>query len=176
MLDSLITSKTRIKLLMKFFINSDTTAYLHNLASEFGESISNIRNELNRLEDAHLIESRMVQNKKLYQANTKHPYYENIHHLLLKYVGIDQVVDILVKSIVHLEQAYITDSFAAGTPGNIIDLVLVGKNVDDDYLNKLVHKTESNLSFKIRYITVKPDELSQYIHDKSKSLLIWTAE
>ena len=37
MLESLITSKTRIKLLIKFFINSDTTAYLRNLAEEFGE-------------------------------------------------------------------------------------------------------------------------------------------
>jgi len=176
MLDSLITSKTRIKLLMKFFINCDTTAYQHNLADEFNESLSNIRNELNRLEDAHLIESKMVQNKKLYRANVSHPYYEDIHHLLLKYVGIDQVVDVLVKSLTHLEHAYITDGFAAGNPGNIIDLVLVGQNFDNDYLNRLVRKTEENLAFKIRYITVKPEELSKYIHDKSKSLLIWTAE
>jgi len=174
MLDSLITSKTRIKLLMKFFINSDTTAYLHNLVGEFGESTSNIRNELNRLEDAKLVVSRMIQNKKLYQANVKHPYYEDIHRLLFKYVGIDQVLDILVRRIGHLEKAYITDSFAEGTPGNIIDLVLVGSNFDDVYLNKLVHRTEENISFKIRYITVKPDELTKYIHDKSKSLLIWS--
>lgn len=176
MLDSLITSKTRIKLLKKFFINSDTTAYLHTLATEFGESISNIRNELNRLEEAQLIVSKMIQNKKLYQANTKHPYYEDIHHLLHKYVGIDQVVDELVKSIGNLEKAYITDGFAEGIPGNIIDLVLVGINFNDALINKLVRKTEENLALKIRYITVKPNELTQYINDKSKSLLIWSAK
>jgi len=37
MLDSLITSKTRIKLLLKFFLNTSTHAYLRGLADEFGE-------------------------------------------------------------------------------------------------------------------------------------------
>lgn len=176
MLDSLITSKTRIKLLMKFFINSNTTAYLRNLASEFGESTNSIRQELNRLEDAKLIEAKTVQNKKVYHANINHPYFKDIHHLLLKYVGIEQIVDELVMRIGHLEKAYITEDFAEGKPGNIIDLILVGRNFNDAYLNKLVHKTESTISFKIRYITIKPEELSQYIHDKISSLLIWSAE
>lgn len=176
MLDSLITSKTRIKLLMKFFINCDTTAYLRNLANEFGESTNGIRQELNRLEDAQLIEAETVQNKKVYHANTNHPFFGDIHRLLLKYVGIDQVVDELVKRIGHLEKAFITNDFAQGKPGNIIDLVLVGRNFDDAYLNQLVRKTEMNVSFKIRYITVSPDELPQYIQDKTKSLLVWSAD
>ena len=36
MIESLISSKTRIKLLMKFFLNPDVTAYLRGLAEEFG--------------------------------------------------------------------------------------------------------------------------------------------
>jgi hypothetical protein len=176
MLDSLITSKTRLKLLMKFFINSNTTAYLRNLATEFGESTNGIRQELNRLEEAKLLESEAIQNKKVYHANTNHPYYEDIHHLLLKYVGIDQIVDELVKRVGNLEKAFITNDFAQGNPGKIIDLVLVGTNFDDAYLNQLVKVTETNVSFKIRYITVEPEELSQYIQDKTKSLLIWSAK
>jgi len=174
MLDSLITSKTRLKLLMRFFINSDTSDYLRNLAGEFGESTNSVRLELNRLEDAKLLLTKTALNKKLYYANVKHPYYEDLHNLLLKYVGIDQVVDTLVKQIKHLDKAFITNSFAQGRPSNIIDLVLVGKNLDEVNLNQLVHKTEASVTFKIRYITVKPDELSQYIKDKSKSLLIWS--
>ena len=175
MLESLITSKTRIKLLMKFFINSDTTAYLRNLASEFGESTNGIRQELNHLEEAKLIEAETVQNKKVYHANINHPYFGDIHRLLLKYVGIDQIVDELVKRIGHLEKAFITNDFAQGKPGKIIDLILVGSNFNDAYLNKLAKKTEANVSFKIRYITVEPAELPQYIQDKTKSLLVWSA-
>ena len=176
MLDSLITSKTRIKVLMKFFINSDTTAYLRNLSSEFGESTNGIRLELNRLEEAKLIEAKTVQNKKVYCANTNHPYFVDIHHLLLKYVGIDQVVDELIKRIGHLEKAFVINDFAQGKPGEVLDLLLVGSGFNISYLNKLVQKVEGNVSFKIRYITVDPDELSPYIEDKTKSLLVWSAE
>jgi len=175
MLDSLITSKTRIKLLMKFFINSNTTAYLRNLASEFGESTNAIRQELNRFEEANLLKSESVLNKKVYHANTIHPYFGDLHRLLLKYVGIDQVVDELVNRIGHLEKAFVTNDFAQGKPGNIIDLVLVGSDFDEAYLNQLAKKAEANVSFKIRYITVEPVELPQYIQDKTKSLLVWSA-
>ena len=40
MLESLITSKTRIKLLLKFFINPLTKGYLRELAKEFDGKIS----------------------------------------------------------------------------------------------------------------------------------------
>jgi len=79
MLDSLITSKTRTKLLMKIFINSNMPACFRNLASRFGDSTNDIRQEINRLEDAHPFESELVQNKKVYPANTMHPFYEYIH-------------------------------------------------------------------------------------------------
>jgi len=174
MLESLITSKTRIKLMIKFFINSNTTAYLRNLSEEFGESTNGIRQELNRFEDAKLLESKTEQNKKLYKANTKHPYFKDMHRLLLKYVGIEEIVDSVVNHIGELEKGYIINDFAQGNPGNILDLLLVGKNFDHDYLNKLIRKAEESVSFKIRYIAVSPDEASQYIPDKTKTLLVWS--
>ena len=139
MLDSLITSKTRIKLLMKFFINSDTTAYLRNLAGEFGESTNGIRQELNRFEDAQLLQSEVRQNKKIYKANIQHPYFGEIHHILLKYVGIDQVVDDVVKRVGDLKKAFIINDFAQGKPGKVIDLILVGNQFDEEYLLSLIH-------------------------------------
>ena len=38
MLDNLITSKTRQRLLIKFFISQANKAHLNGLANEFGES------------------------------------------------------------------------------------------------------------------------------------------
>jgi hypothetical protein len=176
MLDSLITSKTRLKLLMKFFINSEMTGYLRHLAAEFGESTNGIRQELNRFEDAKLLESLTVHNKKYYRANTKHPYFADLHELLLKYVGIDRIVDDLVKRVGDLVQAYVINDFAQGLPGNIMDLVLVGGRFDHAYLDQLVRKTEANVTFKIRYLTVTPAELPCYVNDGTPSLKIWDCE
>jgi hypothetical protein len=173
MLDSLITSKTRLKLLMRFFINSQNTAYLRNLSSEFGESTNGIRLELNRFEDAELLESQLVQNKKVYRANTKHPYYEDIHHLLLKFVGIDQIVEQVVKRVGALQQAYIINDFAQGKPGRVLDLLLVGDTFDTEYINSLVAKVETDLSFSIRFVTLQQAELDAYLPDKTKSLKVF---
>lgn len=50
-----------------------------------------------------------------------------MHHLLLKYVGIDKIVDGVAKHIGELERGYIINDFAQGNPGNILDLLLIGK-------------------------------------------------
>ena len=55
MLNQLITSKTRLRLLIKFFISQANKGYLNGLAVEMGESTNSIRKELNHLYDAGYI-------------------------------------------------------------------------------------------------------------------------
>jgi len=92
-LDTLITSKTRIKLLLRFFLNSNTSSYLRNLEADFEESTNAIRLELNRFEKAGLLISGMERNRKVFKANTNHPLFPDINNILRKYVGFDQIVD-----------------------------------------------------------------------------------
>ena len=49
MLSSLITSKTRLRMLIKFFVSAANNGYLNGLANEFNESTNSIRKELNNL-------------------------------------------------------------------------------------------------------------------------------
>lgn len=173
MLESLITSKTRIKLLVKFFINSQTKAYLRSLESEFGESTNAIRIELNRFEKAGLLESSSEGNRKYYKANTGHAFFNDIHHLLLKYVGIDTIIDTVLSKIGHLERAYITGDFARGIQSKVIDILLVGTQLDHNYINKLIQKAEEVVSFKVRYISIAPDEFNNYFEPGEPCLLVW---
>ena len=52
MLETLITSKTRLRILIKFFINVTNNGYLRGLAEEMNESTNSIRKELNNLSEA----------------------------------------------------------------------------------------------------------------------------
>ncbi len=45
----IISSKTRIKLLIRFFFNPATRSYLRELAKEFNVSTNSVREELNQL-------------------------------------------------------------------------------------------------------------------------------
>jgi DNA-binding transcriptional ArsR family regulator len=172
-LESLITSKTRIKLLVKFFINSQTKAYLRSLETEFGESTNSIRIELNRFEKAGLLESSSEGNRKYYKANTGHAFFNDIHHLLLKYVGIDTIIDTVLNKVGHLERAYITGDFARGIQSKVIDILLVGTNLDHNYINKLIQKAEEMVSFKVRYISIAPGEIEEYFDPNEPCLLVW---
>ena len=174
MLESLITSKTRIKLLVKFFINSQTTGYLRNLASEFGESTNAIRLELNRFEEAGLLAAQKDGNRKYYKANTQHPFFKDINRMLMKHVGIDSIIDNVIEKVGKLEKAFITGDMARGIQSNIVDLILVADEVDYNYLNQLVKKAEEMVSFKIRYMVVAINELSDYLKQTNDYILVWS--
>jgi hypothetical protein len=175
MIDTLISSKTRIKLLLKFFLNSNNKAYLRNLEEEFGESTNAIRIELNRFEQAGMLTSSSEGNKKVFSANTRHPLFGDIRSIVMKYVGIDQIVEYVIKRLGLLEEVYLVGEFARGLSGDIIDLVFVGK-IDQQFLAELVSKVEKRINRRIRYIVFDAESFSvEKIRDnRAEPLLLWS--
>jgi DNA-binding transcriptional ArsR family regulator len=163
MLDSLVTSQTRIKLLKKFFLNSSTRAHLRGLETEFGESSNAIRIELNRFEDAGLLHSLRDGNKKIYQANSKHPLYKDIHSIILKETGIDRVVEKVIHRIGNLLCVYLTGDFARGKDSPVIELILVGADIDREYLARKVVQAEGLVGRKVSYIVLEPEEADDHL-------------
>lgn len=174
MLDTLITNKTRIKLLIKFFLNSRSKSYLRNLEQEFNESSNAVRVELNKFENAGLLKSQAQGNKKFYSANTKHPLYHDIHNILLKHLGIDQVMDEIIANLGNLKKVYLIGDFAKGIDSNIIDLLLVG-DIHKDYLAKIIGKIEKLVSRKLRYLIFGEEEVVGFLKEKTQEeyLLLW---
>ena len=176
MLDTLITSKTRIKLLLKFFLNSNASSYLRNLEGEFRESTNGIRLELNKFEKAGLLQSHMSGNKKLYQANTSHPLFRDIHNILLKYIGFDQIIDTVIDKLGNVHKVYLVGSFARGVDSEVIDLLLVGDDINREYLARLTDRGEKLIKRKIRYLTYNKNEIRGIIESYASDeiLLLWT--
>ena len=83
MLNSIITSQTRIKLLLKFFLNPGSKGYLRQLAKDFGESTNGIRVELNKLTEAKVLKSYTEGRNKIYSANSAHPLFTDINVIYL---------------------------------------------------------------------------------------------
>jgi hypothetical protein len=174
MIETLISSKTRIKLLVKFFLNSKVRGYLRGLEEEFGENSNAIRLELNRFEDVGMIESKMEGNKKIFAANVKHPLFKDIHSIVKKYIGLDAIIEHIIAHLGEVEKVYLTGSFAAGVNGgSLVDLELVG-NINTPYLTHLIAKTEPLISKKIRYVIYTTEEFKSVDSNSQKRLLIWT--
>jgi len=174
MLDSLITSKARLKLLLKFFMNPEARGYLRELAGEFGESTNNIRVELNRLTNAKLLLSENAGRRVVYKANVQHSLFHDLQNVVQKYVGIDRIIDDLVAKLGNLEAAYIVGDYARGVDSGLIDLVLVG-DVKQNVLQEVVEKTGRAIARKIRPLVVGRDELKRLWEqlDIDHALLVW---
>lgn len=143
---------------MKFFLNSSTRAHLRGLEAEFGESSNSIRIELNRFEKAGLLNSLKNGNKKVFQANSSHPLYGDIHNIVLKETGIDRVIDKVIHRIGKLNCVYLTGDFANGKNSQIIELVLVGSEIDREYLARKIVQAEELVGRKVSYIVLDPGE------------------
>lgn len=176
MIDTLITSKTRIKLLLRFFLNSNSSAYLRELSDDFDESTNSIRVELNRFEKAGLLTSNQNAKKKIYKANIKHPLFRDIHNILLKHVGLDHIINKVIKKLGQLRKVFVLGSFAKGMDSSIIDLLFVGNDIDRQYLISLVEKAEEIIKRRIRYIVMNDEEADNYIRHEigeKNTLLLW---
>jgi len=172
MLDSLITSKTRLKLLLKFFMNSNTSSYLRSLAGEFNESTNAVRVELNKLSEAGILCMYPEGNTVMYQANQNHPLFGDISNIVKKYIGIDQIVDQVLAKLGDLKLAFITGDYAEGKDTGIIDLVLVGK-INKMYVIRLIEKAEEIIHRKIRFIILNDAEYNQHFKNiASQKVLI----
>lgn len=178
MLEALITSKTRIKLMLKFFLNSGSTGYLRGLEPEFNESTNAIRVELNRFEAAGLLQTVSEGNKKIYRANTYHPLYHDINSLILKYIGIDNIIDQVINHLGNPREVYLIGDLAAGIDSKDMSILVVGDAIDHDYLGQLCGKAQKLISRTIRYAVFTMEEFDQQrpILNKAKLLLVWKNE
>lgn len=175
MLSALITSKTRIKLLLRFFLNSSNTGYLRGLEAEFGESTNAIRLELNRFEEAGLLTASSEGNRKIYRSNTTHPIFTDLNSLVRKYVGMDEIIERVINHLGEPQQVYLMGNLARGLDSNEISLLIVGNDIDLDYLENLVAKAQKIVSRKIRYAVLSTDEfeLQQAFLNQDDMLLVW---
>ena len=175
MLDALITSKTRVKMLLKFFTNGTSSAYLRGLAEEFGESTNAIRHELNNLSKAGDLVSSEEGRTIQYRANNQHPLYQELRTVVHKYLGLDTIVEKIVAKLGDVQSAYIVGDYAEGKDTGTIDVVVVGQ-VDQSYLRGLVTKARTLIHRHIRVVSLTPAEFSVRRQSLGPLLLLWGAE
>ena len=174
MIKTLITSKTRVKLLLKFFLNPQNSAYLRGLSEELEESTNAVRLELNRLETANMLNSIRVGNKKMFSVNKSHPLFKDVNQIVRKYLGIDIIIENIIKGLGQPTKIFLTGDLAEGRNSDLVDIILVGK-INKNYLTEIIEKTEKLIERKIRYIAYTDKEFSK-IRKKQNQLLIWSQD
>jgi hypothetical protein len=165
MLNSLITSKTRLRVLVKFFIRAANKGHLNSLASEFGESTNGVRKELNKLKDAGYLVSNKEQNKVIYRANTKHPLYSVLQQLVKKHLRLDEMVETIVKRIGDIQKIILIGDYAKGIDSGLIEVLLIANDINLEYIYELEKKLKNKIGRKVVF-SMESEEEGILLYDK----------
>ena len=149
MLDSLITSKTRLKMLIKFFVNTANKGYLNGLASEFNESTNSIRKELNNLSAAGYLLKVKSNNKIIYNANKTHPLFKVLQKVIRQHLGIEDIIDSILDNLGDVKSVALVGDYAKGIDSGLIEVLLLGNKINTNYLKELITKIEKKITRKV---------------------------
>lgn len=152
MLNKLITSKTRLRLLIKFFVNQANRGYLNGLATEFNESTNSIRKELNHLSEAGYLEKYKDNNKVAYKANIKHPMFEILQKVVFKHLGLEEIVEHVLAQMGDVGEIHLIGDYAKGLDTGSIEVLLIGEQLNTKYISQLEEKIENLIERKVQFI------------------------
>ena len=131
-----------------------------------------MRVELNRFEEAGMLSSDLVGNKKVFQANKEYPLFEEIQKILLKYTGLQDIIDEVIEQLGDLNKVYLTGDLALGKQSDIISLIIVG-NPDRHFLIQLIAKVEELIPKKVQYLIYSIEESQSHQFDNERNLVLW---
>ena len=151
MLGEIITSKTRLRLLIKFFISQANSGYLNGLANEMGESTNGIRKELNHLQGAGYLQKVKINNKVQYKANTDHPLFDVLRKVVLKHLGLEDLVETVLDRMGDVDQIILIGDYARGNDSGNIEVFLIGQGLNMEYISQLENKIENLIGRKVSF-------------------------
>ena len=155
MLNSLITSKTRLRMLIKFFVSAANNGYLNGLANEFNESTNSIRKELNNLADAGYLLKSKQNNRVIYKADTKHPLFKVLQKIVRQHLGIEEIVETVISRIGNVNIIALTGDYAKGIDSGIIQIVIIADEINNEYLENIETKIRDRISREVNFIIDK---------------------
>ena len=151
----------RIQILMRLFLNPENKTYLREMVKEFGASPGQLREELNHLSGAEILQSERVGRQIFYQANKHHSLFPELNSMVRKAMGMDRILDSIVGRLGNLQKAVLIDDYAEGRDSGLIDLVLLGK-VDHENLRDLTRKTEKHIGRRIRTLVYELGDVTEF--------------
>lgn len=161
MLQDLVTSKTRIKVLSLFLSNNTEMYHVREIVRRVDEEINAVRRELILLEKRGIFKKEARANRVYYYLDKSYPYYYDLIKLHAKEEGLGYAI---IKNRVKLGKikfAMLSGGYARGLKDNpeSVDLLVVGVVVLPE-LTLLVRAEEEAKKIEINYTVMNEEEFS----------------
>ena len=116
-----------------------------------GESTNSIRKELNHLQGAGYLKKVKINNKVEYKADTNHPLFGILRKVVLKHLGLEDLVDKVLERMGNIDQIILVGDYARGNDSGLIEVFLIGKNLNMNYISQLESKIEKLIKRKVSF-------------------------
>ncbi len=156
-LEQLFSSKTRVKLLTLFLLNTDKSYFVREITRMLKEQLNSVRRELDKLEGMGLIKSEVVKQKKFYSIDSDFEYLKEFRNFILKAGEVIQgAVGDRMRPITGIKLVVLVGVFC-DRKSDETDMLIVGK-VNKNRLVKLIKDIEDELGREVRYSLLEPEE------------------
>ena len=164
MLERLLTSKARAKLLAHFLLNPGREFYVREVVRATGFNMNAVRRELKNLEGIELLKSSVRGNMKFYSVDESMPIFQELSSIVLKTEGVAKEIQGHLDDLGSIQCAFIYGSFARNDAGfkSDIDLFIIGM-VDEDRLLESIRNIEEELAREVNYVIFSKEEFDERV-------------
>lgn len=172
MLKQLLGSRTRISVLKLFVFNPDKEYYIREIERMTKEPFDPLRMELRRLENTGLLKSHTSGRQKYYSINPKHALFPDIKSIILKTVGIGDLLKSTFGKKDDILMAFIYGSYAKDVERaeSDIDLFVIG-NISSKELQGVISDIESKTKREINPTIYSSEELKDKYKSKNNFII-----
>jgi predicted nucleotidyltransferase len=167
MLETLLGSKLRARVLGWLFSHPDERYFVRQLTKLVNEDSTNVSRELARLEKSGILISTAEGKQKYYQANRESPLFDELHGLIVKTTGVADVLrEALAPEREQIRLAFIFGSIAFGNErrSSDIDVMVVGA-VSFGRVVSLLSPAEGQLRREVNPVVYPVTEFKKKVND-----------
>jgi len=166
MLEELMGSRTRSKILGLFFSHPGEEFYVREVERKIAENINSVRRELNNLMELGILLSYKKGNQRYFRINKNLPIYEELKMIFIKTDGLADELKQVLEREAGIETAFIYGSWSEGREKlhSDIDLFIIGE-VDENRLISGLNDLETRLSREINYVIFGSREVRKRVRE-----------
>lgn len=162
MLEDIIISRVRVKMLTLFLTNPGTIFHVREIVRQIKEEINAVRRELAHMEKAGMVSKEPRANRLFYLMRKDYPLYFELLALIAKSSGLGWDIIKHKAKLGKIKFAMMSGRYFRGVPrkdGNDVDLLIVGTVVLPE-LAQLVKAEEVRRGREMNYTVMTEEEFT----------------
>ncbi|MCD6027240.1 MAG: hypothetical protein K0R08_1759 [Solimicrobium sp.] len=161
-------SKVQQQVLGLLFVNAQRSFYTNEIVRFVGSGVGVVQRELEKLAESELITIQKIGNQKHYQANPDTPIFSELRSIMLKTVGLADILRLALLSYSDkIQAAFIYGSIADGrdTAKSDIDLFIISKELTYADVVDALSEHETKLGRPINPLIYSMEEIKRKLDE-----------